>query len=78
VVSRSQSILGVSVVNPLVAFYDIYGRKGDVLFFYFVSDTTRDLLSVDFNFIKCMHQMLTHLPLLALLLLTYKHKTQLD
>jgi hypothetical protein len=38
----SQSIAGVSTVNPLVAFYDIHERKGGVLFFYFVSDTTRD------------------------------------
>jgi hypothetical protein len=28
--------------NPLVAFYDIHGRKREVLFFYFVPDTTRD------------------------------------
>jgi hypothetical protein len=38
----SQSIPGVSAVNPLVAFYDIHGRKGEVLFFYFVPDNTRD------------------------------------
>jgi hypothetical protein len=29
-------------MNPLVAFYDIHGRKREVLFFYFVPDTTRD------------------------------------
>jgi hypothetical protein len=28
--------------NPLVAFYDIHGRKREVLFFSFVPDTTRD------------------------------------
>jgi hypothetical protein len=38
-----QSISGVSVSNPLVAFYDIHGRQREVLFFYFVPDTTRDL-----------------------------------
>jgi hypothetical protein len=38
----SQSILGVSAINPLDAFYDIHRRKGEVLFFYFVPDTTRD------------------------------------
>jgi hypothetical protein len=38
-----QSILGESAINPLVTFYDIHGRKGEVLFFYFVPDTTRDL-----------------------------------
>jgi hypothetical protein len=27
---------GVSAINPLVAFYDIYGRKRQVMFFYFV------------------------------------------
>jgi hypothetical protein len=29
----SQSISDVSAVNSLVAFYDIHGRKGEVLFF---------------------------------------------
>jgi hypothetical protein len=37
-----QSISGVSAINPLVAFYDIHGEKREVLFFYFVADTTRD------------------------------------
>jgi hypothetical protein len=37
----SQSISSVSAINPLVAFYDIHGRKTEVLFFYFVSDTAR-------------------------------------
>jgi hypothetical protein len=34
--------ISVSAINPLVAFYDIHGRKREVLFFYFVPDTTRD------------------------------------
>jgi hypothetical protein len=38
-----QSISGVSAINPLVAFYDIHGVKTEMLFFYFVPDTTRDL-----------------------------------
>jgi hypothetical protein len=38
-----QSISGVSTINPLVAFYDIHGGKREVLFFYFVPDTTRDI-----------------------------------
>jgi hypothetical protein len=38
-----QSISGVSAINPLAAFYDIHGRKREMLFFYFVPDTTRDL-----------------------------------
>jgi hypothetical protein len=37
-----QSISGVSAINPLDAFYDIHGGKREVLFFYFVPDTTRD------------------------------------
>jgi hypothetical protein len=41
----SQSISGVNVINPLVAFYDIHGRNREVLFFYFVPDTTRDYLT---------------------------------
>jgi hypothetical protein len=36
-----QSISGVSAINPLVAFYDIQGGKREVLFFYFVPDTTQ-------------------------------------
>jgi hypothetical protein len=42
-----QSISGVSTVNPLVAFYDIHGGKREVLFFYFVPDTTRDFTKFD-------------------------------
>jgi hypothetical protein len=38
-----QSISGVSAINPLVAFYDIYGGKR-VLFLYYVQDTTRETL----------------------------------
>jgi hypothetical protein len=38
-----QSISGVSAINPLVAFYDIHRGKREVLFFYFVPDTTRDM-----------------------------------
>jgi hypothetical protein len=39
-----QSISGVSAINPLVAFYDIHGGKREVLFFYFVPDTTLTIL----------------------------------
>jgi hypothetical protein len=39
---RLQSISGVSAIYYLVAFYDIHGRKGEVLFFCSVPDTTRD------------------------------------
>jgi hypothetical protein len=39
-----QYISGVSAINPLVAFYDIHRGKREVLFFYFVPDTTRDSL----------------------------------
>jgi hypothetical protein len=31
----SQSISGVSAINPLVAFYDIHGGKRELLLFYF-------------------------------------------
>jgi hypothetical protein len=41
-----QCISDVSAINPLVAFYDIHGRKSEVLFFCFVSDTTRDYLFI--------------------------------
>jgi hypothetical protein len=36
-----QSISGVSAINPLVTFYDIHGGEREVLFFYFVQDTTQ-------------------------------------
>jgi hypothetical protein len=36
-----QSISGVSAINPLVALNDIHGGKREVLFFYFVPNTTR-------------------------------------
>jgi hypothetical protein len=39
-----QSISDVSAINPLVAFYDFYGGKREMLFFYFVPDTTQDLV----------------------------------
>jgi hypothetical protein len=37
-----QSTSGVSAINPLVAIYDIHGGKRQVLFYYFVPDTTLD------------------------------------
>jgi hypothetical protein len=40
--SISDAISDVSAIYPLVAFYDIHGGKREVLFFYFVPDTTRD------------------------------------
>jgi hypothetical protein len=41
----SESFLGVLVcaINPLVAFYDIHGRNGEMLIFCTVPDTTRDI-----------------------------------
>jgi hypothetical protein len=49
-----QSISDVSAINALGAFYDIHGGKREVLFFYFVPDTTRDdsLLDVK-NYLIC-------------------------
>jgi hypothetical protein len=32
----------ISGVSALIFFYDIHGRKGEVLFFYIVSDTKRE------------------------------------
>jgi hypothetical protein len=40
-----QSISGVTAINPLIAFYDIYEGNREVLFFYFVPDTTRDYIT---------------------------------
>jgi hypothetical protein len=49
VVSPTPSISGLSAINPLNAFYDIHGRKREVLFLYFVPDTTRDLMKSLYN-----------------------------
>jgi hypothetical protein len=35
-----QHISGISAINALFAFYDTHGGKREVLFFYFVPDTT--------------------------------------
>jgi hypothetical protein len=51
-----QSNLGVSAINPLVAFYDIHGGKRVVLFFYFVPDTTGDNFCL-FNFINIFEEL---------------------
>jgi hypothetical protein len=45
----SHSISGVSANNSLVAFYHIHGRKREVLFFYFVPDTTQDINDISFS-----------------------------
>jgi hypothetical protein len=39
IAARSKTISGVYAINPLVAVYDIRGRKRVVLFFYFVPAT---------------------------------------
>jgi hypothetical protein len=41
-----QSISGESAINSLVAFYDIHGGKREVLFFYFVPDTTPKQITI--------------------------------
>jgi hypothetical protein len=41
-----QSISTVSDINPLVAFYNIHGGTRDVLFYYFIQDTTQDHISI--------------------------------
>jgi hypothetical protein len=38
-----QSISGARAINPIVAFYDIDGRKREVLLFYLIPDTTREV-----------------------------------
>jgi hypothetical protein len=38
------SLSCVSGVNPLVAFYDIHERKGQVLFYSSILETTRDII----------------------------------
>jgi hypothetical protein len=47
-----QSMSGVSAVNPLVAFYDIHGRKGEVLFFLSATDTTQHFFAYYLNYLN--------------------------
>jgi hypothetical protein len=54
-----QSISGLSAINPLVAVYDIHGGKREVLFFYFVPDTTRDCEMCD---LMCVTMRLNQRP----------------
>jgi hypothetical protein len=63
----SQSISGVSAINPLVTFYDIHGRTREVLFIYFIPDTTRDEKFYMFRYwpttstLKCVKQLIYYL-----------------
>jgi hypothetical protein len=59
-----QSISGVSAINPLVAFYDIHGGKREVLFFYFVPDTTRDNLFIYNYFVFFFLHLFSPVPLI--------------
>jgi hypothetical protein len=45
-VAGGKPISGANAVYPLVASYDIHGRKREALFFYFAPDTTRDKILV--------------------------------
>jgi hypothetical protein len=47
-----QPISDVSAINPLVAFYDIHGGKREVLFFYFVPDTTTRDVNTNLSYRK--------------------------
>jgi hypothetical protein len=40
---RLQAFSGVTAVDPVVAFYDVHGRKREVFFYSSVPDTTRDV-----------------------------------
>jgi hypothetical protein len=57
-----QPISGVSAINPLVAFYDIPGGKREVVFFYFVPDTTRDNTSYILLKIYLLQHYLSDIP----------------
>jgi hypothetical protein len=58
-----QSISGVSAISRLVAFYDVHGRKREVLFFYFVPDTTRDVYVYNMHNIVEKHFSINIAPL---------------
>jgi hypothetical protein len=50
-----QSNSGESAMHSLVDFYDIHGEKREVLFFYFVPDTTRDTVTWLFSLYTSIH-----------------------
>jgi hypothetical protein len=58
-----KSISDVSADTPLVAFYDIRGRNGNVLFFFSVPDTTRDHVCTNMHYAIFMNEVTP--PLLA-------------
>jgi hypothetical protein len=58
----SQSISGVSAINPLVAFYDIHERKREMLFFYFVPDTTRVNVAQWFEYLSIALEVAGSIP----------------
>jgi hypothetical protein len=43
----------VNAVNPLVAFYDIHGRKEEVIFFCSLPDTTGDIIRLLYTDGRC-------------------------
>jgi hypothetical protein len=51
----SQFVSVVSTANPLVAFYDIHGRKGEVLLFCSIPDTTRDIKLINLRQIMMLY-----------------------
>jgi hypothetical protein len=57
-----QSISVVNAINPLVAFYDIHKGKREVLFFYFVPDTTRDALATYISIHFCFFGVYREIP----------------
>jgi hypothetical protein len=48
------AVSGVIAINPLVAFYDIHGGKREVLLFYFVLDTTQDIVLHTTHSFSCL------------------------
>jgi hypothetical protein len=49
-VNLSLSISDVSAINSSVAFYDIHGRKREVLFFYFVPATHETIRAIAYYY----------------------------
>jgi hypothetical protein len=49
-----QSISGVSAINPLVAFYDIYGGERETQFFYFLSWTPYETIITQLHYYELL------------------------
>jgi hypothetical protein len=79
IAASSQSISGVNAINPLVTFYDTHGRKREVLYFYFVPDTTPDCMQLYIKHLSTLWRtnVPTHIHFSAIIILSHEESVSL-